>query len=104
MGHPDQVEHERIRGHPDTPFPIRPSQKLITFMLENRRFEDTLFAITDGTSHHTIVASNAGGKFVQEGSEVFDGPSKLLKKSISFFRPPSNDPIEHLAPQGRLIL
>jgi hypothetical protein len=98
VGHPDKVEDEGVGWHSNPALSIRPPQELISLMLKDRCLEDTLFAVTDRAGHHAIVASNTGGKPIQEGLEILDDPFEFLKKGISLLCPPGDDFVDHLAP------
>ena len=64
MGHPDEMENERVRWQPNTTLPIRPPQELIAIMFKDGCSEDTLLAVTDRTGHHTIVTPDTRRKSI----------------------------------------
>jgi hypothetical protein len=91
MGHPDEVKNHRVRGHSNPALPIRPSQKLISVMLEDRGFKDAFLAITDWASHHAVMASNTGREPVHEGAKIFGHPLEFSKEGIPLLRSLGND-------------
>jgi hypothetical protein len=92
------MEDQRVGWHANFTLSIRPPQELVSVVLENCCLEDTLFTVTDRASHHAIVASNAGGKTVQKGWEIFDDTFELLKKGIPPLRPLSDDFVDYITP------
>ena len=104
MGQTDGVEDKGVGWHSNPALSVRPPQELVTLMFKDRCPEDTLLAVTDRTGHHTIMAPDAGGKSVHEGTKVFHHSSKFFKEGIPFLRPVSNDSVNHFASAGRFIL
>ena len=103
MRHPDQMEDERVGRHPDLTLSIRPSQELVSIVLEDRRLENALLTVTNRAGHHAVVASDTGRKTIQKGLKVLDDTFELLKKSVPLLRPISDHFVDYLVPGCGLI-
>ena len=103
MGHPDEMEDQRIGRHANFALSVCPSDKLVSFVFKYGCSKDALFAIADRTGHHAVMAPDTGGKTIQEGTKVFHHPFEFLEGGIPLFRPLSNDFTDHLRPVCRLF-